>query len=432
MLLTNSTHPFQSLNGLASLRAEKKLCDVVIETDDGVQFNAHKALLASCSPYFRAMFCGEMEESKKQTIRIRDIPSPTMAAILDYCYTASLEIDEESVQYILPAASLLQLSWVREVCCEYMKSQLSSTNCLGIRAFADTHHCKELCETADTFAQQHYLEVLEGEEFLELDSEHLIELLQSEELNVHSEEQVYESLMTWIKHDVTNRLRHLPSALKHVRLPLVDRNYLVSKISPEPLIRQNVASRDLVDEAKDYLLLPEQRAHLSGPRTRPRKPMKSNEVLFAVGGWCNGDAINMVEHYNVLTDEWKQVANMNKKRCGVGVAVLNNFIYAIGGHDGNSYLNSVERYDPRTDYWSSNVAPTSVCRTSVGVAVLNGQIYAVGGQDGISCLNVVERYELLYINTCTCICAVGSCFGIHNTKSYLLCFTSPLPLAMIR
>ena len=53
-------------------------------------------------------------------------------------------------------------------------------------------------------------------------------------------------------------------------------------------------------------------------------------------------------------------------RCGVGVAVLNDLLYAVGGHDGQSYLNSIERYDPQTNQWSSDVAPTSSCRTSVG------------------------------------------------------------------
>lgn len=52
------------------------------------------------------------------------------------------------------------------------------------------------------------------------------------------------------------------------------------------------------------------------------------------------------------------------------------------------------RYDPKTNQWSSDVAPTSTCRTSVGVAVLGGYLYAVGGQDGVSCLNIVERLVL--------------------------------------
>lgn len=69
----------------------------------------------------------------------------------------------------------------------------------------------------------------------------------------------------------------------------------------------------------------------------------AGEVLFAVGGWCSGDAIASVEKFDPQTMEWKMVAPMSKRRCGVGVAVLNDLLYAVGGHDGQSYLNSIER-----------------------------------------------------------------------------------------
>ncbi|KOB72232.1 Kelch-like protein diablo, partial [Operophtera brumata] len=123
----------------------------------------------------------------------------------------------------------------------------------------------------------------------------------------------------------------------------------------------------------------------------PKNPV--SEVLFAVGGWCSGDAIASVERFDPASGEWKMVAPMSKRRCGVGVAVLHDLLYAVGGHDGQSYLNSIERYDPQTNQWCGAVAPTSSCRTSVGVAVLEGALYAVGGQDGVQCLNHVERYE---------------------------------------
>lgn len=77
---------------------------------------------------------------------------------------------------------------------------------------------------------------------------------------------------------------------------------------------------------------------------RNRKPLRYGEVLYAVGGWCSGDAIASVERMDGRTGEWRCVAPMSKRRCGVGVAVLDNLLYAVGGHDGQSYLNSVERY----------------------------------------------------------------------------------------
>ena len=60
--------------------------------------------------------------------------------------------------------------------------------------------------------------------------------------------------------------------------------FLVTNVSSDPLIRSDQICRDLVDEAKDYLLLPQERLNMQGPRTRPRKPIKSAEVLFA--GQC--------------------------------------------------------------------------------------------------------------------------------------------------
>lgn len=65
--------------------------------------------------------------------------------------------------------------------------------------------------------------------------------------------------------------------------------------------------------------------------------------MYVVGGWCSGDAIASVERFDAQTVDWKMVAPMSKRRCGVGVAVLNDLLYAVGGHDGQSYLNSIER-----------------------------------------------------------------------------------------
>lgn len=56
------------------------------------------------------------------------------------------------LQVLLPAASLLQLVDVRQVCCEFLQSQLHPTNCLGIRAFADLHTCTQLLGQAHAFA----------------------------------------------------------------------------------------------------------------------------------------------------------------------------------------------------------------------------------------------------------------------------------------
>lgn len=233
MYRTCSQHAANSLSCMAALRKEGKLCDVAIQVQ-GVKLKAHRVVLAGSSPYFQAMFTGDLEESRMPVVTIRDISPHIMELLVDYCYTSTIEITEENVQDLLPASGILQLTWVRDACCEFMKHQLDFSNCLGIRSFADTHGCPELQYAADCFAQQHYLEVQESSEFLDLSAEELSSLLESEDLNVQNEEQVFESVMKWARHDPTSRRQLLHGVMKHVRLPLLERSYLVSKVSAEP------------------------------------------------------------------------------------------------------------------------------------------------------------------------------------------------------
>ncbi|KAL8608123.1 hypothetical protein ACOMHN_016578 [Nucella lapillus] len=389
---TSEKHPRHTLEAINVLRKHRELCDVVLIVGQKKIF-AHRVILSACSPYFHAMFTGELAESRQTEVTIRDIDETAMELLIDFCYTSNITVEESNVQTLLPAACLLHLAEIQEICCEFLKRQLDPSNCLGIRAFADTHACRDLLRIADKFTQHNFQEVMESEEFMLLPVNQLVDIISSDELNVRSEEQVYQAVMGWIKYNIQERRQHLPTVLQHVRLPLMSPKFLVGTVGADLLIKSDEACRDLVDEAKNYLLLPQERPLMQGPRTRSRKPIKCGEVLFAVGGWCSGDAISSVEKYDPQTNEWRLVAPMSKRRCGVGVAVLNDLLYAVGGHDGQSYLNSIERYDPHTNQWSSDVAPTSSCRTSVGVAVLGDFLYAVGGQDGVSCLNYVERYD---------------------------------------
>lgn len=396
MLSKDETHHERFLARVSELRSDAHFSDVLIQAEDS-QFPAHRIMLAASSPYFLAMFTSNLEESKQRLVTIQNIPANVMKLLLDYCYTSTIDITQDNIQDVLPAASLLQLTWVKEACCSFMKDQLDSSNCLGITAFADTHCCLDLQAEADKYTREHFTQVAETREFLDLSAEDVAKLIAHENLNVRNEEEVFEAAMKWVRHDTVNRKQHLAQILQHVRMPLLNRSYLVSRVGAEPLIRLDAACRDLVDEAKDFLLLSNHRssiaATLEGPRVRPRKPLRKEEVLIAIGGWCSGDAISMVERYDARADEWKAMASMSKRRCGVGVAVLDDCVYAIGGHDGGNYLSSVERYDPAANKWSLNVAPISTCRTSVGVGVLNSYIYIVGGQDGVSCLNIAERYD---------------------------------------
>ncbi|XP_069600288.1 kelch-like protein 2 isoform X2 [Ranitomeya imitator] len=269
----NPRHTRKAFKVMNELRSQNLLCDVTIVAED-VEIAAHKVVLAACSPYFHAMFTGEMSESRAKRVRIKEVDGWTLKLLVDYVYTAEIKVTEENVQVLLPAASLLQLQDVRKTCCEFLETQLHPSNCLGIRAFADMHACTELLQQANTFAEQHFSDIVQGEEFLHLGIEQVCSLIASDKLTVLSEEKVFEAVITWVNHDKDVRQEHMSHLMEHVRLPLLSRDYLVQRVEEETLVKNSSACKDYLIEAMKYHLLPgDQRTLIKSARTRQRTPV---------------------------------------------------------------------------------------------------------------------------------------------------------------
>lgn len=73
---------------------------------------------------------------------------------------------------------------VREACCQFLEKQLDSTNCLGIKIFAERHGCCDLWAAADRFSERHFQEVVLQEEFKSLPLDEVETLVKSDHLQV--------------------------------------------------------------------------------------------------------------------------------------------------------------------------------------------------------------------------------------------------------
>ncbi|KAK6013647.1 BTB And Kelch [Ostertagia ostertagi] len=71
---------------------------------------------------------------------------------------------------------------------------MNISNCLGLRAFADAHACKELLSCANKYILRNFKGVIGTDEFHQLPFNQLEELISSEELQVTSEDQVYKAV----------------------------------------------------------------------------------------------------------------------------------------------------------------------------------------------------------------------------------------------
>ena len=73
-------------------------------------------------------------------------------------------------------------------------------------------------------------------EFMQINAEHLLDLIDSSDLNVHTEVDAYETVMAWIEENVEERSSMLPTLLSKVRLAQLSTDYLLCHVRAHPLI----------------------------------------------------------------------------------------------------------------------------------------------------------------------------------------------------
>ena len=376
-ILQEETHVFnqediacQSYQIFQELRTQKKLIDVVISVAGKKKIPCHRVILAAGIPYFYGMFTNDVVEKDQEEITIQENFDPeSFESVIDFIYSGVIGIKSENVQSILIIASFLGLQRLVDACCSFLDDRLHVNNVLGIRSFAEINFCHQLVKTCNKFINRHFERVSRVEEFSQLDHLEVINIISRDDLNVYGEETVYEAVISWVKKHEELRESLLPLLLSHVRLALLTPAFLMDVVSTERMIKKSHDCRDLLDEAKDYHLMPERRDLLQSFRTRPRSGIGPG-IIYAVGGLTKcGDSVSTVEMFNPETGKWQMAEAMSMLRSRVGVAVMNMKLYAIGGYDGSERLSTVEVFDPESKKWTK-VSPMNCKRSAVGAATL--------------------------------------------------------------
>ncbi|XP_078574576.1 kelch repeat and BTB domain-containing protein 12-like isoform X2 [Branchiostoma floridae x Branchiostoma japonicum] len=221
MYATHEEHSNDVLTELNEMREQAELTDVVLEVE-GRSFPCHRAVLASCSRYFRTMFTSGYKEAKQEKVIIQDVSGVAMAAILDYAYTGCLETEPDQVQAVMSAARLLQVDFVCQMAAEYMADHLDMSNCVDALMYADMlGDCGQLMENSEKYIASRFNQVALQPSFLQLSLLQLRSLLDSDDLMTNSEDDVVVAALRWIDFNQEERLQHLPVLCKLFRRSLI-------------------------------------------------------------------------------------------------------------------------------------------------------------------------------------------------------------------
>ncbi|KAL3876219.1 hypothetical protein ACJMK2_034089 [Sinanodonta woodiana] len=387
------SHPAQVLTGLKYLRDSGRFCDVTLCVNSQ-EFPCHKIVLSSFSPYFNAMFTGNLAESAQDKVTLNDVEASVIKLLIDYAYTSEVVINRQNVQSLLSAANLLEILPVKEACGQYLEQNMDDSNCIGIHCFAETHACTELQQQSKEFILNNFTSVSQSEEFLHVSAAKLIEFFSDDELCVDSEEQVFELSVKWLEHDKENRKKDFAEIMGHIRLSLVSPYFLFDVVEKQGVVNQSQKCKELVDEAKTYLLLQDRHPELQNKRSKLRKSLGHMEVIICVGGEDDKVVLRSVEMFNPETCRWKPLSCLPFAISKHGLVSSGDcYLYLAGGEfpDGSA-SRSVYRFDQNLDLWQE-MGPLNVARSELGLAMLDGHMYAVGGWDGKRRLDSVERYD---------------------------------------
>lgn len=270
-------------------------------------------------------------------ITLKEVDPSAVELLISFVYIGTIEVTEDNVQSLLSAANLLHLTEVRDACCDFLRQQLHSSNCLGFMAFADLHSCPDLLMESQRYARKHFPEVRMSEEFIQLTAPSVVDLISSNELGVLSEEDVFEAVIQWVDHDRKGRMEDLPNLLKQVRYQLLPHNYIVKHVVENELLNCNQDCKDfIIDVLKYRLMSPSERANIEGGRSSvSRVRIGGPQSILIVGGQAP-KAIRNIEIYDIKTHTCKVGPELVSRRCRCGVTVLKGCVYAVGGFDGTS------------------------------------------------------------------------------------------------
>ncbi|XP_077295953.1 kelch-like protein 28 [Arctopsyche grandis] len=432
--MTQARHAVKIIGRMFTFYLENSLCNVDLVIGNK-RYGVHKLILLSNSEHLKTKFdetCNEIvvEDS-------HDILTESVEKTIKYLYFGEIDMEIQQVPNVIKLSKLLHLSELEKFCLSYLEQILDKTNFSFIGDFAEEHGFIQLIEHTKSYILNNYLEIIHGEEFLNLSVDRLVALLQSDDLKVMQEEQVFSGMKTWVQKNYEFRKQHLKCLMKCIRFSMLSVEFLFNEVTPlcygsfeccQSLLDlwewnqsprfslQNFSRFSWIlskprNKLKHVLIVggyPVEKSgvieiynayfdrwstfyNLSFENYRFASVVLDNKLLM-IGGDIRGVATNKVWCLDFVTKEMNELKAMDKKRVCLAATVVDGQVYVIGGCDANAYR-CVERYDLATDKWTY-VASMMTSRRKHEIAVVGKEIFVIGGVDDVQHLNSMEIYDV--------------------------------------
>lgn len=248
---TLEDHTKQAFGVMNELRLSQQLCDVTLQVKyediPAAQFMAHKVVLASSSPVFKAMFTNGLREQGMEVVSIEGIHPKVMERLIEFAYTASISVGEKCVLHVMNGAVMYQIDSVVRACSDFLVQQLDPSNAIGIANFAEQIGCTELHQRAREYIYMHFGEVAKQEEFFNLSHCQLATLISRDDLNVRCESEVFHACIDWVKYDCPQRRFYVQALLRAVRCHALTPRFLQTQLQKCEILQADARCKDYLE-----------------------------------------------------------------------------------------------------------------------------------------------------------------------------------------
>jgi len=449
----NEKYKDELLHKLDELRKANFKCDTTIRAE-GQDFAAHSVVLSAASDYFRALFASELQVKEKQNslVELKDIKETTLVEVLKFIYSGEANISSSNAQELVVASDYLTIPSLKSSVAQFLGESLNVSNCFALESFASQNNCDSLRQAAIKYECQHFVAAVKSEDFLSLGFDQVKELMCKDELNIAEEEEVYEAVIAWVKHDLSSRECFLPDLLKCLRLFSMSKYSIRKILNTEELVGKSLICTNIMNSGLDFFLFPDR---FLGNMLKHRNSIENEEyVVVLTGGYdsfsdhvyfsgenscfvlatkewhslcpmpspvaqeipvgsiyaslCGGRLYVMFDYhltkkvscFNPQKNTWKLKETVFPSQIAAGFTVtsFNENLYIIGGYL-NSEIEGVEgvvnethKYNPIRNEWKQ-LASMATERATHCAVVLEDLIYVIGGSDHHTALKSVECYD---------------------------------------
>ncbi|XP_066999249.1 influenza virus NS1A-binding protein homolog isoform X2 [Anabrus simplex] len=444
LVFIDDKHNQHTLQALNMMRKNKHFCDVILHVGNA-EFHAHRAVLASVSPHLFELFTADDETKgnvRENVITFKlngGFETSALEKLIDFAYTARLEVKHHQVKAVYLAAWHLKMERVVRECARYLIKHLSIENCIETRSLPGISRNKNFMEQVDSFIAREFDTVSKSKILLSLPCVRVEVLNQTrQEMSLVKGDSVCQLALEWVqrRYEEDNiPLEELTEKTYLLYLALDNSLQDCSELPTGDLSDSEIV-QDYKKMAKKTQRNPKSRRKNQLQPAKPRVIIYSRDInerteqqeeynwnlisatkvgehtflsLVTVGG--NLATMSVMLRLNqpstpspVATpvasrpaseekpDLYCVMANMSSVKCAVGCANLNGSLLVCGGYDRAECLRNVESYDPGSNLWVT-LAPMKEARGRFNIAVVKGRVYAVGGSNGTTELATVEMYD---------------------------------------